>query len=70
MERQIHSKPFFDNQLWSVERLSRYLEMPVATVRYWVYMRKIPYVKIGKRIRFRFEPDIRNWLEERSQECQ
>ena len=59
----------FDNQLWSVERLSTYLGTSVATVRYWVYMRKIPFLKVGKHIRFRFEPDIKDWLEERNTRC-
>lgn len=59
------SAQLIDNQLWSVSRLAEYLDVPVATVRDWVYKRLIPFVKAGRHVRF--EPsDVQRWLSERS----
>ncbi len=69
MNNQQQSSTFIDNQLWSVERLSKYLDVPIATVRHWVHQRLIPFIKVGRHIRFRFDPDILKWLEERSKGC-
>lgn len=53
---------FFDNQLLTVEKLSRFLDVPAATIRDWVYRRKIPFRKVGRLVRF-VMADISNWLE-------
>jgi excisionase family DNA binding protein len=50
-----------DNQLWSVDRLAQYLDVPVATIRDWCYKRKIPFVKAGRSVRFKFS-DVEKWL--------
>jgi len=57
-----------DNQLWSINRLAEYLSVPVATVRDWCYKRLIPFVKVGRHIRFK-PSDIEVWLKQRSQQC-
>lgn len=58
--------PFFDKQLLTIEDLSHYLNVPIATIRDWVFKRQLPYKKIGRHVRF--DPlDIREWLCERSQ---
>lgn len=54
-----------DNQLWSVPRLAEYLDVPIMTVRDWVYKRQIPFVKVGRHIRFQ-PSDVQRWLSERS----
>ncbi len=60
----VQKNQLFDN-LWSVERLSEYLSVPIATVRDWVYKRKIPFIKVGDRL-IRFNPsDVFEWLAER-----
>ena len=64
-EHQQLSAPFIDNQLWSVPRLAEYLDVPVATVRDWIYKRQIPYVKAGRHVRFT-PSDVQRWLIERS----
>lgn len=60
--------PLIDNQLMSVENLAQYLGVPTATVRQWVYQRKIPFMKIGRHVRFRNDPDIQEWLKERTRD--
>lgn len=55
----------FDNQLLSVDRLSKFLDVPAATIRDWVYKRLIPFVKVGRHIRFT-PSDVQRWLSERS----
>lgn len=57
--------PFIDNQLWSVPRLAEFLDVPVATVRDWIYKRQIPFVKAGRHVRFH-PSDVQRWLSERS----
>jgi len=60
---QQSSEQLIDNQLWSVDRLAQYLDVPVATVRDWCYKRKIPFIKAGRHVRFKFS-DVEKWLEE------
>jgi len=52
---------FFDNRLWSIGDVSTFLAVSVSTIRDWVYKRKIPYIKVGRHIRFR-PSDIEIWL--------
>lgn len=47
------AKPFFENKLWSIKTLSRFLDdVPEATIRDWVYKRQIPFRKVRGLIRF------------------
>lgn len=61
---QRSSAPLFD-KLYTIQDLSKFLSVPVATIRDWVYKRKIPFKKPGRLIRF-YLPDIQKWLEKRS----
>lgn len=57
---------FFDNQpLHTIESLSKFLSVPVPTIRDWIYKRQIPFRKLGRLIRFH-PLDIQKWLNERS----
>jgi excisionase family DNA binding protein len=42
-------------QLLSVEEFAAALGVRPATVRQWVWMRKIPYLKVGRCVRFKRE---------------
>jgi len=57
--------PLFDNQLWSITRLAQYFDVPIPTLRDWVYKRQIPFVKVGRLVRFQ-PSDVQRWLSERS----
>lgn len=57
----------FDNQLWSVDRLAKFLDVPAATIRDWCYKKRIPFVKVGRLVRFK-PSDVQRWLSEGSSE--
>ena len=48
-----------------LEKASRYLDVPVSTLRQWARFRDIPYSKEGKRLLFRVR-DLDKWLESRA----
>jgi len=50
-----------------VKELSEYLGLPINTLRSWVWMRKIPYVKLGRIVKFDLR-DIDEWIRERKVE--
>lgn len=53
---------FFDNQhLLTVPQLSEWLQIPQKTIRDWVYKRQIPFLKVGRLIRFRSR-EIEAWI--------
>ena len=56
--------PLIDNQLWSIDRLAQYIDVSISTIRDWVYKRKIPFVKLGRHIRFK-PSDISDWIQKR-----
>ena len=57
------SKLFFENKLWSIKTLSRFLDdVPEATIRDWVYKRQIPFRKVRGLIRF-VPFEIFEWIE-------
>jgi excisionase family DNA binding protein len=39
-------------RLLSIQETSEYLGRPVNTLYYWIRLRKIPYVKLGKNVMF------------------
>ena len=47
-------------ELISIPTLSHMLDVPVKTIRKWVWQRKIPYHKLGKLVRFDVR-EIRAW---------
>jgi len=48
--------------LLSLNQVADLLNIPVLTVRYYVRLRKIPFIKFGKQLRFR-KRDIDLWVE-------
>ena len=67
-QQQSVNNMLYDN-LIGKEKLSQYLNVPIKTVSAWVYKRQIPFLKIGRHIRFRFDPDILDWLNERKKDA-
>jgi len=53
-------------RLIGVEGLSIYLDIPVNTLRCWVWQRQIPFYKIGRLVKFDIK-EIDTWLEERKE---
>lgn len=51
----------------SITELSQYLNVPVNTIRWWVWQRKIPFYKFGSLIRFNL-PEIEKWSVENRRE--
>jgi len=51
----------------SVRELSEYLGVPRHTIYCWTSMRKIPFVKMGKSVRFDIKA-IEKWIKENSVE--
>ncbi|EDP74696.1 helix-turn-helix domain-containing protein [Hydrogenivirga sp. 128-5-R1-1] len=49
-------------QFMTVEELALALRVPKSTIYKWVYERRIPYVKIGKRLLFEYTK-IMEWIE-------
>ena len=52
-------------KLMNIDEMAEFLNIPIATVRDYVWRKQIPYVKVGRHIRFRHE-EILVWLEDRS----
>ncbi len=59
---------FFDNQLVTYEQLSECIKVPKKTLQDWVYKRQIPFVKVGKHIRFKVS-EIERWLHKGENQC-
>ena len=65
--------PTLESEDTGIERLltpkdiSEKLQIRLSTIYHWVKMRKIPFLRIGKHIRFR-SSDIARWIEEQCQE--
>jgi len=49
-------------KLLTAKQVSELLEVKVSTVYDWVYRKAIPYVKLGRLIRFK-KPEIFHWVE-------
>jgi len=54
------SSLFDSSHLLTIQEVSKYLSVPVSTIRSWMYKGNIPYVKFGdgKRSHVRFNPKI------------
>ncbi|MFC1590580.1 helix-turn-helix domain-containing protein [Candidatus Omnitrophota bacterium] len=55
-------------KLLSVPELAGYLNISKNTVYSWVYMKQIPYYKVGRLVRFDIK-EIDQWLGEKKQEA-
>ena len=51
-------------QLMTIEEASVFLNLKVSKLRRYVFMRAIPYYKIGSLIRFK-KDDLLQWVEEK-----
>lgn len=53
--------------LMDINRLSKYLDIKVSTLRAWVSTRQIPFFKLGNLVRFR-RSEIDAWIESQRQQ--
>lgn len=51
--------------LLTIEELAAYLGLAKATLREWTWQRRIPFVKLGRAVRFR-RAEIEAWLAQQS----
>lgn len=63
----VKSKMSPGRRFLGVKELAEYLGIPINTLRSWVWLRKIPYVKLGKIVKFDLR-DIEEWIKERKVE--
>ena len=61
MSRQSSKELSSGGPLLSVEEAAEHLRIAVWTLRHWVSDRKIPFVKLGSRVRFR-QPDLDRFI--------
>jgi len=52
-----------NEKLWTIEDVAEFLQVKPSVVKYWIYSRDIPYIKIGKFYRFE-KNDIEAWIEQ------
>jgi excisionase family DNA binding protein len=55
--------------LWDIGELGKRASIKVATLRKYVARREIPFVKVGRLVRFR-PSEIENWISQRAQAAQ
>ena len=56
------------DRLMTAGELAEYLSVPRGSIYNMVYERRIPHIKLGRRVRFRRD-EIDRWLEERRVEA-
>jgi excisionase family DNA binding protein len=57
-----------NGRLLSIGRVSQQLGVSVKTIYGWIYLRQIPYVKMGRLVKF--DPhDIEKWIETKKRRC-
>jgi len=49
-------------KLWTIEDVAEFCQVKVSVVKYWIYTKSIPYIKIGKQILFD-KGDLEEWIE-------
>lgn len=57
--KKMNSKTFIN-----IKELSIFLEVSPNTIYYWIQLKKIPYYKFGKNLRFATD-DINAWIEKK-----
>ena len=62
MGRDIANRGVVGN--WDTATAARYLNCSEGTLRQWVSKRRIPFVRVGRLVRFRRE-DLDRWMDER-----
>lgn len=55
-----------EKELLTTTEVAKWLKVAESTIRKWVHYGFIPYVKLGRAVRFR-EKDIEVWIEERTE---
>jgi len=50
------------DKLLTIDELAKVLSVKKSTIYQWVHMRLIPYIKVGRFVRFK-EKDIQRWLQ-------
>jgi len=53
-----------EHELLSVEEAADYLGVKKSTIYGWIFRRKVPFVKVGRLVKFRGEA-LRKWLTDR-----
>lgn len=61
MNKEIKGEP----NLMSIQQTAEYLGLSVGTIYQWRSQHKIPYIKVGRKVRFRKE-QLEQWLAERT----
>lgn len=51
--------------LLTINQLAEYLQVKKSTIRDWCHTQFIPFVKVGRLVRFK-EKDVLKWLQQRS----
>lgn len=51
-----------DRKLLNIDRLAEYLNVNRNTIYAWISQKKIPYIKLGRLVRFRLN-DILKWVQ-------
>jgi excisionase family DNA binding protein len=49
-------------RLWTIEDVANFCQLRVGIVKYWVRNSEIPFMKLGRQIRFNPD-DIREWVQ-------
>ena len=55
-------------KLLSIRELALHLGVSIKTIYGWVYLRQIPYVKMGRLVKFD-SSDIEKWIETKKSRC-
>lgn len=53
------------DKLWTIEDLAAFAQVKPSVVKYWLRTIDIPYLKIGRQIRFE-APAIKQWVKRKS----
>jgi excisionase family DNA binding protein len=51
------------DRLWTVEEIAAYLQVKPSVVRYWVQTESIPFIRLGRQVRFDTE-EINIWIKQ------
>lgn len=62
----LSNRQFFENYI-TYKQLSEWIQVSVKTLQDWVYKREIPFIKIGRLVRFK-PSEIQIWIEERNKD--
>lgn len=52
-----------NDRLYNLKEISEYLGLSESCIYTWVNQRQIPFIKLGRSLKFRFK-DIERWIDE------